>query len=90
MPHKLFQYMYYEKPVLGSDVLPLKRIIAECGCGAVFRAGDPEDVKNKIKYLYDNRGLLEEMGRHGKKAVLEKYNWGKDAAVLYGIYRGLK
>ena len=31
IPHKLFQYMYAQKPVIASDCLPIKRILEEGG-----------------------------------------------------------
>jgi len=40
IPHKLFQYMAMKKPVLVSDVKPLKRVIGETNSGFIFKAGD--------------------------------------------------
>ncbi|GAG28182.1 unnamed protein product, partial [marine sediment metagenome] len=43
MPHKLFQYMAMSKPVLVSDVKPLKRIVEETKSGFIFKAGNVID-----------------------------------------------
>ncbi len=86
VPHKLFQYMLFEKPIIATDCLPLKRIIQECKCGIVVKSGDPASFAEAIMALYSNPKLSEEMGRNGKSAVMGKYNWGKSEQVLLKIY----
>ena len=89
VPHKLFQYMYFEKPVIVTDCLPLKRIVEECECGIVVESGDHNAMADAIKMMYTHRQLLEKYGKQGKKAVLDKYNWDNNAHVLLKIYRRL-
>lgn len=86
LPHKLFQYMFFEKPVIATDCLPLKRIIQECKCGIVVKSGDPASFADAILSLYNNPKLSEKMGHNGKKAVMNKYNWGKSEQTLLKIY----
>ena len=90
IPHKLFQYMYYQKPVVVSNCAPLARIVSETGCGLVCNA-DVEDADAwaaAMISLHDPERRAQ-MGRRGRQAVLEKYNWRFDAERLAGIYRGL-
>ena len=86
VPHKLFQYMLFEKPVIATDCLPLERIIQECKCGIVVKSGDPASFAEAMMALYNNPKLSEEMGRNGKRAVISKYNWEKSGQVLLKIY----
>ena len=44
VPHKLFMYMAKGRPVLVSDVDPLKRIVGSSKNGLVFEAGNSEDL----------------------------------------------
>jgi glycosyltransferase involved in cell wall biosynthesis len=87
IPHKLFQYMYAEKPVISSDCLPIRRILEETGSGIVY----PSNDTNYLSELFDRLGSLNyrEMGIKGKKAVLEKYNWNFDSEVLINLYKQL-
>jgi glycosyltransferase involved in cell wall biosynthesis len=87
IPHKLFQYMLFEKPVIATDCLPLKRIIQECECGVIFKSGDPNSLADAILSLYNNPSLLEKLGINGKKAVISKYNWKKSEKTLLNIYK---
>ncbi len=89
IPHKLFQYMILEKPVIASDCNPLKRILHETKAGMIFKSGDEKDFADKVLQLYENPALQTEMGTNGKKAVKEKYNWDKAAENLIKVYKNL-
>ena len=85
IPHKLFQYMYAQKPVIASDCLPVKRILEETGSGLVYSSNDIEG----LGALLDHLGTVDynDMGARGRIAVIEKYNWENDSSVLVTIYR---
>lgn len=87
IPHKLFQYMYAEKPVIASDCLPIKRILEETGAGIAYPS---EDIVS-ISEIFNQLGTLNyvEMGLKGKKAVIEKYNWSIDSEILLNVYKSL-
>lgn len=86
IPHKLFQYMYLNIPVISSDCPPLKRILIETDAGFVYKDDSPEDLTSLIEKLYSNRQLLAENGSNGKKAVLARYNWNYDKERLVKAY----
>lgn len=90
VPHKIFQAMCLKKPVLVSDVKPLKRIVEETGCGSIFQAGNYTQLANNILKLINNPKLIEEMGEKGRKAIKNKYNWGIDGRKLLKLYSELR
>jgi glycosyltransferase involved in cell wall biosynthesis len=83
IPHKLFEYMFMEKPVLVSDAIPLKRIVEETNSGLVFKSSNPLDFATKLKILLESQI---EWGNNGKKAILDKYNWKRDSKELLKLY----
>jgi glycosyltransferase involved in cell wall biosynthesis len=85
VPHKLFTYMAMGRPVLVSDVKPLKRLVENKLCGAVFKAGSEEDFAKQIKYMSDYN-LLVKMGIKARELVETEYNWAADAKRLIDIY----
>ncbi|MBD3206693.1 glycosyltransferase [Candidatus Bathyarchaeota archaeon] len=89
IPHKLFQYMAFKKPVLVSDVKPLKRIVDEIGCGLVFRSNNPIDMSTKMNKMV-TMDSLEEMGLRGYEAVMNRYNWSKESGKLIELYRAIQ
>jgi glycosyltransferase involved in cell wall biosynthesis len=89
VPHKLFQAMICARPVLVSNVRPLKRIVEEAKAGCVFRANDSRDLAQKLMEMFNHPGWLSEMGLNGQHAALGKYAWGNDAKRLLEMYREL-
>lgn len=88
IPHKLFQYMAMKRPVLVSDVAPLRRIVKETESGMIFQAGNPEDFAKKIREM-NNYDKLIRWGENGRRAVEGKYNWKNDAERLINLYKEL-
>jgi glycosyltransferase involved in cell wall biosynthesis len=86
IPHKLFQYMFLEKPVIATDCAPLVRIIKESNAGLIYPSGNAQALAERIYELYTKPSLREEMGLNGKNAVLQKYNWEKAAGNLIRLY----
>jgi hypothetical protein len=48
-PHKLFQYMYLEIPVISSDCVPLKRILSEAEAGFIYKSNSPGILLSCLK-----------------------------------------
>ena len=90
IPHKLFQYMIFEKPVVASNCTPIERIINETGAGLTYNSNDENDLASKVIMLYNDPQLRNELGLKGKEAALEKYNWDKAALNLIDVYKKLK
>jgi glycosyltransferase involved in cell wall biosynthesis len=81
IPNKLFDYMAYARPVLVSDAAPMRRIVREEGCGLDHRSGDAPDVVSKLEAFREAESRAR-FGAQGRRAVVERYNWDRDAARL--------
>jgi glycosyltransferase involved in cell wall biosynthesis len=90
IPNKLFDYMAMGKPVIVSDVAPLKRIVEEHRCGVVYRSNDPAGLAGSAGRLLEDPALCAEFGRNGRSAVMERYNWERDAERLKGVIESLR
>lgn len=86
LPVKMFEYMVAGIPVIASDFKILQDIIDQEVCGVCVNPLDPKAIGEAIEYLIQNDSEAKLMGERGKKAVLEKYNWTKEEAKLYGVY----
>jgi glycosyltransferase involved in cell wall biosynthesis len=87
IPHKLFQYMMFEKPVIGSSCSPIERIINDSKCGLIYESGNSDDLAEKIKVLYENEELRKEFSKNGAAAIHEKYNWEIGVKSLITFYK---
>ncbi len=89
-PNKMFEYMSAGIPVIGSHFPLWKAILEVNKCGICVDPEDEIQISNAINKLINDDFLAEEMGRNGREAVLEKYNWSIEEQKLVAIYKGLK
>ncbi len=89
LPVKMFEYMAAGLPVISSDIKLWKEIVEGNSCGICVNPLDPKEIADAIKYIINNPSQAQEMGKDGRKAVLEKYNWGMEEKKLYGVYEEL-
>lgn len=83
---KLFEFMLAGIPVICSDNELWKRIIDENECGMVVDPTNVNDIKNAIDYMVNHVEDAKKMGRNGRKAAIEKFNWDKEAKKLCKLY----
>lgn len=86
IPHKIFQYMYANKPIIASNCVPVERIISETKSGVIFKSGSVEDLAEKLMALYEKRITV----LPARQWVEEKYNWNVDARTLVSLYDKLQ
>lgn len=89
LPNKLFEYMAARIPVVASKFVSIGKIVDGEKCGLLVDPTDPEDIASKILYLFENPEEARKMGRNGRKAVEEKYNWDMMEKRLLEAYRNL-
>ena len=87
LPHKLFQIMNSQYPLLVSSCDPLERILKTENCGSVFEAGNPKSFSEKIIWAYHHQEQVKEMAKNGRKAIQEgNQNWEYDSKILLKTY----
>ena len=88
-PTKIFEYMAVSLPVIVSD-LPLLRVIVDStGCGLLVDPLDPQAIAGAMQWILDHPEEAEAMGRRGREAVEEHYNWETEAEKLIALYNKL-
>lgn len=86
IPHKLFQYMITQKPILATNCSPIERIIKETGSGFIYEHDNLKSLTESILGIYSKWKNNETMEMKGKSFVLDKYNWEVDEKELLKIY----
>ncbi len=72
VPSKTWSIMSASRPVLANfDENELKSIVADNNCGIFTKAGDKTAFTDAILKLYNNRDLCKEMGKNGRKFVMD-------------------
>lgn len=90
LPNKLFDYMLMGLPVVASDLPEIRRVVEDADCGILVNPADVEVIAEAIDYLLSNPAEARRMGENGRKAVIEKYNWGNMEKVLLEFYETLE
>lgn len=84
---KLFEYMYYEIPIVCTDFSLWKELVVdELNCGICVNPYDIDGIRKAINYLIENPDIAREMGKNGKDAIHKKYNWNILAQRLITFY----
>ena len=73
-PLKLYEYMACGKPVIASRVEGFA-ILEENNAGILVEPEKPEELAKAVLKLLKDEKLREEMGRNGRKYVVENHSW---------------
>ena len=90
LPNKLFDYMLCGLPVVASDFPEIRKVVGGAGCGVLVDPTDPGAIAEAIIYLMEHPEEARRMGENGRRAVLERYNWGEMEGRLLGVYRAIE
>lgn len=82
--NKLFDFMVVGKPVLCSDVKPMKRIVNETKANYLFKAEDFNNLKDELLEIARNSDLAK-LGKSGIKFAQSKYNWQVDSNKMLEV-----
>jgi glycosyltransferase involved in cell wall biosynthesis len=86
MSNKLFDAMMCGLPIITNVST---EIVREVGCGTVVDYNDINKIKAAVTSLRDDPQLCRKYGINGRKAFLQKYNWGIMEKKLLEIYKNL-
>lgn len=86
---KFFEYMAAGLPIVCSNFPVWQQFIDTYQCGVTVDPNDPEAIRNILHDLKNNPIKAREMGRNGKRAVIEMLNWSTEEKKLLTWYEEL-
>lgn len=88
-PVKMYEYMAAGLPFICSDFPSWRKLVNDTGAGICVSWNDVDAIREAICRLVNNRELAQNMGRLGRKFVVEKYNWNVEARKLLELYENI-
>ena len=88
-PNKMFEYMSAGLPIITSNFSLWKEIVEGNSCGICVNPLDPKEIAKAIDYIITHPKEAETMGKNGKKAILERYNWENEERKLLQVYKNI-
>ncbi len=85
-PTKVYEYMAAGLPVVLSSAPYNCRIVNELPFGICVNPDNAEEIAEAITYLLEHQDVAEKMRETGRKAVLERFNWGIEEKRLFSFY----
>lgn len=86
----LVEAMSCEVPVVATDTEGFSEIVNNGVDGIILKDRKPETMAEALNLLLDNETLRKQMGKNGRKKVLELYNWDKNVETMENLYNLLK
>lgn len=89
MDYTVYEAMAFGKPVVVSDMGGNKKLVKDHWNGVIFKAGDSNDLANKMLSLINNKKVLKRYGFNGRKLIEEKYNTETYYLKIIAVYEEL-
>lgn len=86
LPTALLQGMAMERPVVGTDVQGIPEVIRDGVNGRLFPLGDADALADRLRELLDSPDRRAEMGREGRRRVLEDFSLSRMLERLEAVY----
>ena len=81
-PLKLFEYLASGRPVVCSDLPPIRDVVDET-CVRLVRPGDTQDLADQIEWMVAHPAEAAELGRKGKERV-QRHSWTERMRRIIG------
>jgi len=86
MPIKVFEYMAFGLPIIGSDFGHIKQYIESNNCGLTVNPNHPDEIaKAMIGILKDSQSYYD-FSKNGRTVTLQKYRWEFELNRLINFY----
>ncbi len=76
-------------PVIASNIGVVPELVADRHSGLLFKAGDPQDLAQRARWMWDHPLQAKELGSNGRAVYLERFTQDQCYETLMGVYNRL-
>jgi glycosyltransferase involved in cell wall biosynthesis len=84
IPAKVFDAMSMAKPIVGTSVSDMEKILE--GCGWIVEPGRPDMIAGAIREIFSDPDNARKMGNKARQRCIERYSWDIAEEQLQGIF----
>lgn len=88
-PTKVYDYMAMELPVVISNTKFAIKMNEEYHFAICVNPEDPDEISKAFRWLISHPEQAIEMGKNGRKAIENEFNWEKESEKLIDFYKSL-
>ncbi len=89
LPIKIFEYLAVGKPIIYSDILPIKNEFDKINFGYLVDPENKEEIIEKIEIYIRNKALLSEHSRNARRIIEKGKNWETESKKLTELISAL-
>jgi glycosyltransferase involved in cell wall biosynthesis len=86
IPARIFEFMFCGVAVLADDTVELRKVVEAGNCGMIVNSDYPEQIAEKAIYMLKNLEQTRQMGKNGRTAMLEKFNFNIQLKEMIEYY----
>ena len=90
MPNAVLESYAHQKAVIASGLGALLDEVPDNETGLNFKAGDHIDLREKVKFLFENKQLAIKLGRQGKEKLVTEYSEAQHYEKLIHLFNSVK
>jgi glycosyltransferase involved in cell wall biosynthesis len=90
MPNSVLESYAFEKAVIASRLGALTDMVKDNQTGLNFTPGDFIDLREKVKYIFENRSEAIRLGANGKEKLLTEYSGNLHYEKLMDVFNSVR
>jgi glycosyltransferase involved in cell wall biosynthesis len=76
-------------PVIASNIGVVPELVSDGHSGVLFKAGDPQDLAQKVRWMWDHPSQAKVIGDNGRAVYLERFTQDQCYETLIEVYARL-
>ena len=87
-PYSVLETLAIGKPIIGSNLGGIPELVKNNESGLIYTYNKPKELQEKMRVLFENKELADELGKNAKQIAKEEYSKESYYNKIINIYEG--